>query len=106
MFKESIVVLLCAASSVVAAPTPGATVYQTRCASCHDPLHPRVPPRAALQKLSRPQILRSLYFGVMANIARTLTTPEKEAVAEYLGRPGSDAPPLPSALCTSSTPAT
>ena len=35
MFKESIVVLLCAASSVVAAPTPGATVYQTRCASCH-----------------------------------------------------------------------
>ncbi len=103
MFKEPIVVLLCAATSLVAAPTPGATVYQTRCASCHDPLHPRVPPRAALQKLSRPQILRSLYFGVMANIARTLTTPEKEAVAEYLGRPGGDAPPLPSALCTSST---
>ena len=103
MFSLLIAVLFCAATSLVAAPTSGATVYQARCASCHDPLHPRVPPRAALQKLSRPQVLRSLYFGVMANIARTLSTREKEAVADYLGRPGGDAPPLPSALCTSST---
>lgn len=103
MFNLLIAVLFGTATSLVAAPTSGATVYQARCASCHDPLHPRVPPRAALQKLSRPQVLRSLYFGVMANIARTLSTQEKEAVADYLGQPGGDAPPLPSSLCTSST---
>ena len=101
MFKLPLASLLCAAISLIAAPASGPTIYQARCASCHDPIHPHVPPRAALQKLSRPQILRSLYFGVMANIARTLTTQEKEAVAEYLGRPGGDAPPLPSAMCTS-----
>src|ERR1700682_5410763 len=77
----------------------GEEVYRQRCAGCHDLVSPRIPPRAALQKLPASRILRALDFGVMMNIAYPLRRDEREAVAMVLGSGASDPAPLPSAFC-------
>ena len=68
----------------------GEDVYNTRCAACHDQNTPRIPPKAALQKLPFQRILRTLDFGLMMNIAYPMKRPEREAVAKYLGVAGGE----------------
>lgn len=75
-------------SSLSAAPVSGETVYQQRCAACHDSGSARVPPRDELKKLSVTRILRAMDFGVMNNISSKLRQDEREAVATYLGLAG------------------
>src|SRR5260370_29759413 len=53
-------VLICASSL---SAQDGVTLYKQHCASCHDQISPRIPPRSALQKLSASRILRTLDFG-------------------------------------------
>src|ERR1700681_2175272 len=77
----------------------GEAVYRQRCAGCHDLVSPRIPQRAALQKMPASRILRALDFGVMMNIAYPLRRDEREAVAMLLGNGASDPAPLPSAFC-------
>ncbi len=91
--------LALAAVTAVSAQVNGESVYQKRCASCHDQVTERVPTRAALQKLSVARILRTLDFGVMMSVAYPLRREEREAVAAYLGVPGGDRPPVPEAFC-------
>src|SRR5580704_13918530 len=50
----------------------GEQVYRQRCAGCHDLVSPRIPLRAALQKMPASRILRALDFGVMMNVAYPL----------------------------------
>ena len=78
----------------------GEQVYQTRCASCHDQVSPRIPPRDALQKMSALRILRALDFGVMMTVAYPLSRDERQAVAGYLGVAGAPSTPPPSAFCS------
>ena len=85
------------------AAVSGETVYQRRCASCHDSGSERTPSREALKQLSVARILRTLDFGVMINIAYVLNREEREAVANFLGVPRSDAPVPPQAYCTDRT---
>jgi polyvinyl alcohol dehydrogenase (cytochrome) len=73
---------------LLAAAPSGEDVYKARCAACHDQSSPRIPPRAALQKLSSARILRTLDFGLMMNIAYPLKRDEREAVANFLGVAG------------------
>jgi polyvinyl alcohol dehydrogenase (cytochrome) len=82
--------------ALVAAPS-GEEVYKARCAQCHDQNTPRIPPRAALQKLPAARILRTLDFGLMMNIAYPLKRDEREAVANFLGLPGGEAPAITNA---------
>ena len=77
----------------------GEAIYLKRCAACHDQITPRIPPRAALQKMSAARILRTLDFGVMMSVAYPLHREEREAVAKFLGTPGDDAPLPASAFC-------
>jgi polyvinyl alcohol dehydrogenase (cytochrome) len=91
------------ASSSFAASVSGEAVFKERCASCHDSGSARVPPRDALKKLSVTQILRSLDFGTMNNIAGKLRQEEREAVATYLGVPGGPMQPPAKAYCTDRT---
>jgi polyvinyl alcohol dehydrogenase (cytochrome) len=77
----------------------GEEVYRQRCAGCHDLVSPRIPLRAALQKMPASRILRALDFGVMMNVAYPLRRDEREAVAMFLGSGANDPAPLPSAFC-------
>src|SRR4051812_22183929 len=73
----------------------GDQVYRTHCASCHDQVSPRIPPRDALQKMSALRILRALDFGVMMTVAYPLSRDERQSVAGYLGLAGPPSPPPP-----------
>jgi polyvinyl alcohol dehydrogenase (cytochrome) len=81
----------------------GQQLYEKRCAICHDNPTGRVPSRETIQKLTSARIMRTLDFGAMMTIAYTLTRPEREAVAGYLGRPGDDPGPVPEAFCQDRT---
>jgi polyvinyl alcohol dehydrogenase (cytochrome) len=83
------------------APDSGQEVYQQYCAGCHDHPGPRTPPRSALEKLSVTRILHTLDFGIMMSIAYPLERSQREAVAKFLGTPGSDTEPSPAAFCAS-----
>src|ERR1700732_590465 len=73
--------------------------YRPRCAGGHDLVPPRIPLRAALQKMPASRILRALDFGVMMNVAYPLRRDEREAVAMFLGSGARDPAPAPSAFC-------
>src|SRR5262249_23472592 len=83
-----------------AAPVSGETVYQQRCAACHDSGRGRVRARDELKKFSVARILRAMDFGVMNNIASKLRQEEREAVAAYLGVPGDAGLPPATAYCS------
>jgi len=85
---------------VLNAQTPsGEAIFKQHCAGCHDQNNPRIPARAALQKLPAAHILRTLNYGEMIAIAYTMSIAEREAVANYLGTPGVEAPLPASAFC-------
>jgi polyvinyl alcohol dehydrogenase (cytochrome) len=87
-------------TSLCAAQVPsGEAVYQQRCAGCHEQDNPRIPPRASLQKMPATRILRTLNYGAMIAVAYTMSSAEREAVANYLGIAGGEAPPPASAFC-------
>ena len=101
-----ICLLAAAASSVSAFAAPqvsGEAIYRQRCASCHELVDGRIPPRSALQQMTAARILRTLDFGIMISVAYPLRRDEREAVAAYLGRPGGDAGPPAQAYCTDRT---
>jgi polyvinyl alcohol dehydrogenase (cytochrome) len=77
----------------------GEALYARRCAACHDNADGRTPPKQALHNMTASRIMRTLDFGAMMTVAYTLTRAEREAVAGFLGKPGSDAPPAPAAFC-------
>ena len=82
----------------------GLTLYKQHCAACHDQISPRIPPRSALQKMPASRILRTLDFGAMMSIAYPLRRQEREAIANFLGTPGEDAPFPASAYCSEQGP--
>jgi polyvinyl alcohol dehydrogenase (cytochrome) len=88
------------AAGVSPAAPAGAAVYAKSCASCHDQVDARIPPRDALAQMSPARILRTLDFGLMMSIAYTLKRDEREAVAAFLGKAAADAAAPPaSAFC-------
>ena len=82
-----------------AAPLSGETVFQQRCASCHDSGDPRIPRRDELKKLTVTTITRTLDFGLMASIASPMRRDERDAVAAFLGMPGGNATSPAKAFC-------
>jgi polyvinyl alcohol dehydrogenase (cytochrome) len=69
----------------------GEEVFKQRCAGCHDQNNPRIPRVELLHRMPAARILRTLNWGVMGNVAYTMTIAEREAVATYLG---TSAPPV------------
>jgi len=81
----------------------GEEVFKQRCAGCHEQNNPRIPRVEALHRIPAARILRTLNWGVMGNVAYTMTIEEREAVASYLGtHDAADALP-PSAFCPDRT---
>jgi polyvinyl alcohol dehydrogenase (cytochrome) len=99
----SILALLILCAQFALAAVSGETVYQRRCASCHDSASERTPPREALKQLSVQRILRTLDFGVMINVAYALSREEREAVANFLGVQRPDSPVPAQAWCSDRT---
>jgi polyvinyl alcohol dehydrogenase (cytochrome) len=82
------------------AQVSGDQVFQKNCAGCHDHATDRIPPRTALQKLTKERILRTLDFGVMMSVAYPLKRDEREAVADFLGTTGGETKLPASAMCS------
>jgi polyvinyl alcohol dehydrogenase (cytochrome) len=104
--KALVSLLLVLASSVpaFAQAVSGRTVYERRCASCHErPADGRTPGRESLQKMTSSRILRTLDFGAMMTIAYQLRRDEREAVAGFLGTSAGDPVPRPEAFCRDRT---
>ena len=89
-----------------AAAPSGEAIFAARCASCHDAppsADNRAPPKAVLKQMSAARIVRTMDFGAMMSLTYMLDRAEREAVAAYLGVPGEDRAPPPSAYCTERT---
>lgn len=70
-------------ASTVAAPHPGAAVYEQHCGSCHNGGVYKAPHRMFLAMMAPGAILDSM-TGIMAAQAATLTEAQQRAVAEFL----------------------
>jgi polyvinyl alcohol dehydrogenase (cytochrome) len=77
----------------------GEALYKARCAACHDNADARTPSRQTLQNMTPSRILRTLDFGAMMTIAYTLNREERQAVANFLGKPGEEPRPRQGAYC-------
>src|ERR1700746_257266 len=64
-----------------------AELYTKHCAQCHDQgADARVPPRAALEKMSPAAVLRVLETGVMREMGAKLAISERMALAGIVGK--------------------
>jgi polyvinyl alcohol dehydrogenase (cytochrome) len=70
---------------------PGAAVYRSTCASCHEGQVPKAPHKMFLQLMTPASILRALDQGLMKQQASALTEPDRRHVAEYLSSTSLDA---------------
>jgi polyvinyl alcohol dehydrogenase (cytochrome) len=95
-----------ASACALAAAPSGEAIFAARCASCHDAppsADNRAPPKAVLEQMSVARIVRAMDFGAMMSLTYMLDRAEREAVAAYLGVPGEDRAPPPSAFCAQRT---
>lgn len=67
--------------------SPGQTLFDQNCASCHvgPPVAERAPDLKALMQLTPESVLAAMTTGVMVEPALGLSDDEKRAIAEYLG---------------------
>ncbi|HUK02497.1 MAG TPA: PQQ-binding-like beta-propeller repeat protein [Steroidobacteraceae bacterium] len=70
--------------AVAAAQTAGKTLYDSRCAACHEHAQARIPPRSELQKKSADAVALTLTSGSMRLQASGLGAPEIADLAAYL----------------------
>jgi len=85
--------------ATVFAAVSGEEVFKQRCAGCHEANNPRIPRVEVLHRMPAASILRTLNWGVMGNVAYTMTIAEREAVASYLGTHDAPTAAPPAAFC-------
>ena len=64
---------------------PGAKVYHSTCAACHEGQVPKAPHKMFLQMMPPENILAALTTGLMKAQGAALTPKARQEVAEYLG---------------------
>jgi polyvinyl alcohol dehydrogenase (cytochrome) len=77
----------------------GEEVFRQRCAGCHEQNNPRIPSVEVLHRIPAARILRTLNWGVMGNVAYTMTIADREGVASYLGTHDPPTAVPPAAFC-------
>ena len=94
----SFLLLVALVTSLKAADEPaGQKVYEAHCAQCHDAKPPsRIPPRAALEKMTSDAILNTLTAGVMKQRGAALSAPDRAAVSLWLAKAPAAAAPVQS----------
>src|SRR4029077_10603431 len=83
---------------LMAAPSRG-EVFKQRCAGCHEANNPRIPRVEVLHRMPAASILRTINWGVMGNVAYTMTIAEREAVASHMGTHDAPVAAPPAAFC-------
>lgn len=83
---------------------PGASVYQTNCASCHDePAYPEIPSFGALQMMHSAAISSSMDAGaIMSTQASSLSVEQRAAVTDYLALENGYEPWVANLFCAES----
>ncbi|MEO8097550.1 MAG: PQQ-binding-like beta-propeller repeat protein [Acidobacteriota bacterium] len=90
--------LVASAFAQAPAAQTGASLYETRCATCHQqPVNARIPSRADLAKLQPQQVVDALEKGAMTAQAVGLTPAQIRSVAAFVG---TAAAPVVSATAT------
>ncbi len=64
---------------------PGAPVYHSGCAACHEGQVPKAPHKMFLQMMPPENILAALTTGLMKSQGAALSAQQRREVAEYLG---------------------
>jgi polyvinyl alcohol dehydrogenase (cytochrome) len=62
----------------------GRTIYQARCAACHNARQPGTPTRADLRAMPRQRITYAMLTGVMKPMASGMSRADAENVARFL----------------------
>lgn len=65
---------------------PGADLYQTHCASCHDGTVPKAPHLSWLEMMTSDAIYESLNVGMMSTQGAALNDTQRKDIAEYVAR--------------------
>jgi polyvinyl alcohol dehydrogenase (cytochrome) len=83
---------------------PGAEIYASNCAVCHDGGMNRAPTRDLFAAMLPERVLYAMEAGSMVSMAVTLSTEQRRAVSEHLTGQSFDAAlsmtPPPAAMCT------
>jgi len=103
MIRVYLLAAILGARLMVAAAPSGEEVFKQRCAGCHEANNPRIPRVEVLHRMPAASILRTLNWGVMGNVAYTMTIAEREAVASYLGTHDAPVAAPPAAFCADRT---
>ena len=94
MLVRAVVTAVMACAGLVAAEAPaGQTIYQEKCAACHDDGVNRAPLLASLHRLSSAAVLRALESGSMKFAAEGLTAEQRNEVARHVGRGAAETVP-------------
>lgn len=87
MISRVLAALLLVVAAAAGDTQSGESLYKQSCATCHDAVgQNRVPPKAALRKLSSDVILNALENGVMRAQGASLTPEQRRTIAAYLGQ--------------------
>src|SRR5262245_11014403 len=76
--------LLLATAGLHAADDPAATIYQQRCAACHEQATGRTPPRQAMRQMAPEALLAALTQGAMREQARGLDETDLRTLTAWL----------------------
>jgi polyvinyl alcohol dehydrogenase (cytochrome) len=89
---------LAAAAVPALAQSDGEKVWQSHCATCHEPAVGRAPARADLANRPQADLVAAMTTGIMAPMARNLSDAEVQAVAAYLSPIAGSAGAAPAAM--------
>ena len=93
--RKCFLLLACAVWLEAADEPAGQKIYEAHCAQCHDAKSSsRIPPRAALEKLTSEAILKTLTTGVMKKQGSALSAPDRAAVSLWLAKVPAPASPI------------
>ncbi|MEM1232378.1 MAG: PQQ-binding-like beta-propeller repeat protein, partial [Pseudomonadota bacterium] len=74
---------------------PGAALYQTHCANCHNGTVPKAPHQIWLEMMTPKTLLTAMNDGIMRPQAASLSPKQRQQIAEYLTLAQADSGPGP-----------
>lgn len=105
MFTLSLATFLLTSPTQLTTVVAGKLIFNRSCAACHRPESgTRAPLPAVLHEMTQEAILRALETGAMQAQGAMLTPGEREAVAEFLGKPNATPSSVGNDLCAVRTP--
>src|SRR4029077_20428980 len=83
LIREVLLILALTTSATLMAQD-ASTLFQQRCASCHDGGIDRAPNRASLAAMTADRVLAAMETGPMISMASTRSAADRMAIAEFI----------------------